>query len=256
MGQTPSRGMSSLDVRLAEIDREDDDDFERTPSVQCDLDAGLDERQASRQARLRRQLRSIDAELAVVRAQLERSNQLREPSNARLVCDGECMVGGCGNEFSAQDGVLCEDCQLFLCFQCFGATVVANECAVGGRYDAEIRPETTLYSPAGSLPCPLYPQGCTRGHIPLVQIQRALLHRSNRGRDGEHEDVTSKGHSPHKLHLLARRRIFEAQLPENLEDSFFDGTLMRTVTEARAISAVSMGAELARTHSSTRSHAC
>ena len=65
--------------------------------------------------------------------------------------------------------------------------------------------------PCGSLPCPLFPQACGRGHIPLPVIQRALLDSRNRGVDGEAEDVTSAGHSPHKLHLLARQRVAEAR---------------------------------------------
>jgi hypothetical protein len=111
----------------------------------------------------------------VVKAEIVRSSLLREPGKQRFVCDGDAIVGGCGEEFSEQDGVMCDGCQLFLCFKCFGATVIANECSVGGRYDAEIGA-----SPSGSLPCPLFPQSCDCGHIPLVKIQRSLLHRSNR----------------------------------------------------------------------------
>lgn len=55
-------------------------------------------------------------------------------------------------------------------------------------------------------------QNCAVGHIPLPRIQQALFHPDNRGPDGEAEDLTSAGHSPHKLFLVARRRHAELQV--------------------------------------------
>ena len=39
----------------------------------------------------------------------------------------------------------------------------------------------------------MFPQNCACGHIRLYDIQRALLHNSNRGRDGASEDIESEG---------------------------------------------------------------
>ena len=40
------------------------------------------------------------------------------------------VLGGCCEEFAEEQGVLCGDCTLFLCFGCFGKLVVNNECQV------------------------------------------------------------------------------------------------------------------------------
>eukprot|EP01049_Picozoa_sp_SAG25_P008087 SAG25_NODE_704_length_5847_cov_3.595338_3_plen_108_part_00 len=48
----------------------------------------------------------------------------------RLVCDENVLLGGCSEEFAEEEGVLCSDCNLFLCFGCFGKLVVNNECQV------------------------------------------------------------------------------------------------------------------------------
>ena len=66
-----------------------------------------------------------------------------------------------------------------------------------------------------------------------------MLHPSNRGRDGDAEDLHSSGHSAHKIHLMARRRWAEAEadaVRESNEDTV-DGdggvALVRTMTERR-----------------------
>ena len=49
---------------------------------------------------------------------------LSGPSKTTRVCDGDCIVGGCGEDVPDNEGVLCGGCQLFLCHKCFGTTVV------------------------------------------------------------------------------------------------------------------------------------
>lgn len=59
-----------------------------------------------------------------------------------------------------------------------------NECQVSGRYDKTVDAAPGgggMMSAPGSVPCPLYPTSCSCGHIPIADIQRALLHESNRG---------------------------------------------------------------------------
>ena len=126
----------------------------RSPSVQYDLDAGVPIVQASRAQVLRSQLRAIDAQLAEARSELRRRAVLRGPSAARHICDAEMAVGGCEGEVAEEEGVLCEDCGLFLCHPCFGKSVVANEGQVGGRFDKSIDAEGGgMMSAPGSLPC-------------------------------------------------------------------------------------------------------
>eukprot|EP01043_Picozoa_sp_COSAG02_P078655 COSAG02_NODE_17817_length_978_cov_86.255973_1_plen_167_part_01 len=151
--------------------------FVRSPSVQYDLDAGVPIVQATRAQRVRSQLRKLDAELAVLRAEVTRSSVLRGPSGKRHVCDVDLVVGGCERSFNEEEGVLCECCNLFLCDACFGSILVSNECQQGGRYDLVIGDKAgpSGFSPSGSLPCPLFPQHCSQGQIPLVHTQRALL---------------------------------------------------------------------------------
>ena len=75
---------------------------------------------------------------------------------------------------------------------------------------------------------------CSNGHIPLHDIQRALLRPRNRGRDGIEEDVHSPGHSAHKLHLLARQRQAEALAVANHGNEPAEGSgfgLVRTFTD-------------------------
>jgi hypothetical protein len=213
----------------------------RTPSVQRDIEAaaaaepGLRlsrvHHRAARAQFMRARRRAVEARVAELQWQVQRAALLRGPSGRNFECDADCIVGGCGEMFAEEEGVRCgsgggEGCGLFLCFACFGSTVVKNECQVGGRFDSEVRGQGqgdgdgaaasgTAPSPlsaAGSLPCPLFPQSCSCGHIPLHVIQRAMLHRMNRGQDGEAEDIHSSGHSPHKTFLLARRRWAEAQV--------------------------------------------
>ena len=229
----------------------------RTPSLVADLDSGMESEQASQAQRLRAELRRIDAELVSVRAQMVRGALLQGPSGRRRTCDEACTGSGCGEEFAEEDGVLCSDadCGLFLCSPCFGQLVVVRECQVGGRYDKQVG--TT--SPAGSLPCPSFPQGCTCGHISLGKIQRALLHPACRGSDGDKEDLDSVGLSPHKVHLVARRRWAEAQhqlaqAAVGAEEGGDGFTLIRTYTEkASTQPEENEGAPLARTFSGVRS---
>ena len=212
--------------RLAHITAEVEGDIQplvRTPSAERDLEAArtrnphmprsVAHRQAARAQRLRAQLRLLDTEIAEAKAELLRRKTLRGPSGARYECDGDCVVGGCGESFAEEEGVLC-DCKLFLCHPCFGATVIVNECQIGGRYDTDLSVDVqrhgqavTAVSQPGSLPCPLFPQSCASGHIPLSTITTAMLHRGNRGRDGDEEDIDSIGISPHRVHLLARREF-------------------------------------------------
>ena len=228
--------------------------LDRTPSALADLAAaraelaaGVDpsnkgvlasmHQRAARNQRLRKQLRLIDAETAELSADLARGAVLRGDSatTARYECDVDCIVGGCGEQFAEHEGVRCGDCKLFLCFPCFG-NCVTNECQVGGRFDKTVAGENGRLTEPGSLPCALFPQMCTNGHIPLRTIQRAMLHPANRGRDGADEDVHSSGHSPHKIHLMARRRWAEAEADaaakELSEDDPDAGVaLVRTFTE-------------------------
>eukprot|EP01045_Picozoa_sp_COSAG04_P030771 COSAG04_NODE_5462_length_1610_cov_1.245533_1_plen_497_part_01 len=226
--------LKEFDARLEQAvaaveDSEGTTQLVRTPSAQRDIDQTLDYESAARAQRLRAQVRLLDAEIAELRYELMRGALIRGPTGKRHTCDGDCVVGGCGEEFAEEEGVLCA-CGLFLCHPCFGATVVKNECQIGGRYDQDME-----NSGPGSLPCALFPQSCSRGHISLHTVQRAMLHRRNRGRDGEEEDVNSPGNSPHKTHLLARRRWAEAQVkaaggdapPESVDE----GMLVRTFTE-------------------------
>ena len=240
------------------------DELVRTPSAQRDLEVGVSRAAAARAQRMRAELRQIDTEIVEASAQLRRAELLRGPSGTRYECDSNCVVGGCGEEFAEDEGVLC-DCHLFLCHACFGATVVKNECQIGGRFDCDLQHNVpgaqggsravTLVSEPGSLPCPLFPQDCSCGHIPLRTIQRAMLHPSNRGRDGNEEDISSPGTSPHKTHLLARRRWAEAQagLDEGLiVQGAENDMLVRTFTEARRLSLSRSVAGLSRTTSGKR----
>ena len=83
----------------------------------------------------------------------------------------------------------------------------------------------------------MFPQNCACGHIRLYDIQRALLHNSNRGRDGASEDIESEGLSPHKVFLIARRRQAEAQLPTDTGGAaqLRESTLVRTRTEMQQL---------------------
>ena len=196
---------------------------------------------AARNQRTRKQLRLIDAEIAECNADLERAELLHgAESTARYECDADCIIGGCSEQFAGHQGVLCADCKLFLCFPCFGKLCVTNECQVGGRYDKEVAGENGRVSEPGSMPCVLFPQECSTGHIPLRTIQRAMLHPKNRGRDGAAEDLHSGGHSPHKIHLMARRRWAEAEADavkgssEDTPDVDGGVALVRTLTERKA----------------------
>ena len=196
---------------------------------------------AARNQRTRKQLRLIDAEIAECNADLERAELLHgAESTTRYECDADCIIGGCGEQFAGHQGVLCADCKLFLCFPCFGEHCVTNECQVGGRYDKEVAGENGRVSEPGSLPCVLFPQSCSTGHIALRTIQRAMLHPKNRGRDGGAEDLHSSGHSPHKIHLMARRRWAEAEADavkgtsEDTNDVDDGVALVRTLTERKA----------------------
>jgi hypothetical protein len=238
---------SDLDLRL-ELVEGGGDALMHTPSVAADLATGMAQGDAARAQRLREQLRIIDAELAETKAKLIRFRLMRGPSGKRFVCDDDCIVGGCGEEFAEEDGILCSSgCQLFLCHKCFGATVVMNECQQGGRYDAPIESGAGggMMSAQGSLPCPNYPQSCSCAHIPIAEIQRALLHTSNRGEDGPFEDLESPGLSPHKVFLMARRRQAETKLSGGAGDGasprLRESTLVRTVTEARQFSSALEG---------------
>ena len=240
--------MSSLPwKRLEQVDGQDEDgDLEdnplvHTPSVASDLAGGFSAAEAVQGQRLRQQLRSLDTRIADAKAQLIRQRLLRGPSGRQFECDEDCVVGGCGDTFAEEDGVLCSaGCQLFLCHTCFGSRVVTNECQVGGRYDASINATTDsgVMSAPGSLPCPLYPSQCTCGHIPLAEILRALLHDSNRGPDGGFEDIESPGLSAHKIFLIARRRQAEAKLARDTQNvspesrRLREFKLVRTISEA------------------------
>lgn len=254
-----------LEVRLANVDDEAVE-LTRTPSTQRDIDAataaGLRSsfalKQAGRAQRLRAQLRALDADIAEVKSEILRASLLRGPSDKRFTCDEMCIVGGCSEEFAEDEGVFCKGCKLFLCHACFGATVVKNECQIGGRFDTDLSvtvEDKQRKSAPGSLPCPMFPQGCSCGHISLHEIQKAMLDRRNRGRDGEVEDINSPGTSPHKTYLLARRRWAEAQVEDQEAGSGTDDDvpLVRTFTESRRIAAARGVGGLARTNSGARS---
>eukprot|EP01043_Picozoa_sp_COSAG02_P031914 COSAG02_NODE_2108_length_9809_cov_4.022966_1_plen_521_part_10 len=240
-------GGGELEARLLHVE-DGGAELVHTPSVAADLATGLTTAEAARGQRLREQLRTLDTEIANAKAQLIRQRLLRGPSGRQFECDKDCVVGGCGETFAEEDGVLCSctDCQLFLCHKCFGNVLVTNECQVGGRYDKSIDTDSGsgMMSAPGSLPCPLYPSECSCGHIPLADIQRALLHGSNRGEDGNFEDIESPGLSPHKIFLIARRRQAETKLSGDAEDGSLrlrESTLVRTVTEARNVTPTGLG---------------
>jgi hypothetical protein len=204
-----------------------------TPSALADIqEAAVDypfatdanNQRSTRAQRLRKHLRVIDAEIAEVNAELARVRALsRGASGETFTCDGDMIVGGCGEEtFTADQGVLCGGCKLFLCYRCFGASVIRNECQVTGRFDKTVDGGDHNPSEPGSVPCPLFPQACSCGHIPLRDVQEALLHPDNRGPDGPEEDVNSPGNSPHKVHLQARRRQAEAEA-QAAKDASGDG---------------------------------
>ena len=230
-------GQTSRHATVGVADVELEHDLVHTPSVQVDLASGMSVQEAQSAQSMRRQLRIVDAELSSLRAEMLRAALLRGPSGKRLVCDKDVTVGGCGEEFAEEDGVRCSDCELFLCFRCFGSTVVTSECQVGGRFDAHIdNPGGFMMSESGSLPCPLFPQACQCAHVALHDIQRALLHPGNRGEAGADEDTSSAGLSPHKIFLLARRRFAESQIPTiagMANAAVRSSMLVRTVTEAR-----------------------
>ena len=117
--------------------------------------------------------------------------------------------------------------------RCQFGTCVTHECQVGGRYDKQVTGQNGRLSEPGSLPCALFPQECSTGHIALRKIQRAMLHPANRGRDGAAEDLHSSGHSPHKIHLVARRRWAEAESSESTADGDEGVALVRTLTERK-----------------------
>ncbi len=254
-----SAGAAAREARLRKMITEiieSSEPLQRTPSARKDLAAaqaqlmdgedpmGSDvnismEQHAARNQRLRKQLRLIDAEIAERNADLERAELLRGDADSAVYhCDSDCIVGGCGEQFAGHEGVRCGDCNLFLCFPCFG-NCVTNECQVGGRYDKEVTGEDGRLSEPGSLPCALFPQMCSNGHIALRTIQRAMLHPANRGRDGAAEDLHSSGHSAHKIHLMARRRWAEAEADavkkssEDAADEDDGVALVRTLTERR-----------------------
>lgn len=208
---------SDLDQRF-ELVEGGGDELVHTPSVAADLATGMATKDAAKAQRLREQVRIVDAELAEAKAAIIRQRLLRGPSGRRFECDPDCIVGGCGESFAMEDGVLCASgCQLFLCHKCFGSTLITNECQVSGRYDIPVAaaPDSGgMMSAPGSLPCPLYPSMCSCGHIAIADIQRALLHESNRGKDGNYEDIESSGLSPHKIFLIARRRQAETKLTD------------------------------------------
>lgn len=250
--------------RLDQMDGYDDEESSvlvQTPSVAEDLAGGLSEAEAVRGQRLRQQIRIVDAQIADAKAQIIRQQLLQGPTGRRFECDKDCIVGGCGETFAEEDGVLCE-CQLFLCHPCFGSRVVTNECQVGGRYDATITIATTggMPSASGSLPCPLYPMQCSCGHIPLTDILRALLHESNRGEDGGFEDIESPGLSAHKIFLIARRRQAEAKLTRETRNAspesqrLYQFKLVRTISEATLALDQTIG--LGRNPATYQSSAC
>ena len=233
------RRLQVFDEQLARQSVVSGEALVRTPSAEEDLEAAVaadpstpavDVRRrvlgrVARAQRARTQLRQLDADIQELRSQVQRAAMLRGPSGARHTCDANSTVGGCNKVFAAEDGVVCTGCDLFLCEPCFGSAVVKNECPGEGRYMKDLDG-----SPPGSLPCPLFPQECNCGHIPLPAIQRALLHTANRGVDGDAEDIESPGVSPHKLHLLARRRWAEMQTSDAAGSKEM---LLRTVTHVR-----------------------
>ena len=79
-----------LDRRLELVDG-DGDELVHTPSVAADLSTGMSNPEAARRQRLREQIRTLDAELADVRAQAMRVRLLRGPSGRRFECDQDCV---------------------------------------------------------------------------------------------------------------------------------------------------------------------
>eukprot|EP01051_Picozoa_sp_SAG22_P021247 SAG22_NODE_4617_length_1214_cov_1.327354_1_plen_255_part_01 len=248
MGNTAQKeaGASGLEVMLQDVENagqvDDGSELTYTQSLQADLQAGLGTSEALKARALRAKIREIDADISELNAELVRRSLLRGPSELKAVCDENCIIGGCGGEFSVSSGISCTGCNTFVCYGCFGRLVITNECQVGGRYDAMVPGQDHADSLPGSLPCPLFPQNCAVGHISLVETQRALLDPKNRGADGEQEDLNSSGHSPHKIYLLGRRRQAEAQLADPGSPGARDeGTpslvsasgLLRTISEVR-----------------------
>ena len=182
-------------VRTASAER----DIEAARAASPGMRESVVQRQATQAQQLRVQLRLIDADIIEVRAQLQRAALLRGPSGERRVCDADCVAAGCGEEFPEEDGVLCE-CGLFLCFECFGV-MVNSECQIGGRFDKDLSIDGQR-SPTGALPCSLFPQQCSVGHVAMSVIQKAMLADVNRGEDGEAEDRRRQGQGPVVHHDL------------------------------------------------------
>ena len=110
--------------------------------------------------------------------------------------------------------------------------------AAAAEPEPEPEPTTTVkLSAPGSLPCPMFPDLCSCGHIPLSEIQRATLHHSNRGEDGDDEHERSEGLSPHKTFLVARRRWAESQVETEQEQggeaADLRGVLLRSFSDLR-----------------------
>ena len=215
-------------VRTASAER----DIEAARAASPGMRESVVQRRATHAQQLRVQLRLIDTDIIEVRAQLQRAALLRGPSGERRVCDADCIAAGCGEEFPEENGVLCS-CGLFLCAKCFGVVVNA-ECQIGGRHDKDLSVDGQR-SPAGSLPCSLFPQQCSAGHIAMLVIQKAMLADDNRGEDGEAEHIDSPGLSPHKVYLQARRRQAELQAAGEEEaegaGGLDRGMLVRTFTD-------------------------
>jgi len=104
---------SDLDQRLDLVEG-GGDELIHTPSVASDLATGMATKDAAKAQRLREQVRIIDSELAETKAAIIRQRLLRGPSGRRFECDADCVVGGCGESFAEEDGVLWCDLLTFL----------------------------------------------------------------------------------------------------------------------------------------------
>ena len=104
---------SDLDQRLDLVEG-GGDELIHTPSVASDLATGMATKDAAKAQRLREQVRIIDSELAETKAAIIRQRLLRGPSGRRFECDADCVVGGCGESFAEEDGVLWCDPLTFL----------------------------------------------------------------------------------------------------------------------------------------------
>ena len=216
---------------------DDSTELTRTPSVQRDTAAataaGIARRSFSdggKSAASKAQLRALDADIAEVRVSWCVQSASRTVGQATPCDELHCRRLWRGFPTGARLLLRAASCSSYACF---GASVVKNECQIGGRFDSDLVLPIGIEA-QGAVPChcshrvPLRAFLCTRSAGNAASSQSR--------RDGEDEDINSPGTSPHKTYLLARRRWAEAQV-EQQGGALDDEDDVRTFTEKRRMSA-------------------